>query len=86
MSEKKKKGQESRLNEIEKIINYFSEGINQNELIGKKDKNICKVVNYTGHLLILASTVTGCVSISAFGYLVDIPVCITSSAATIKFV
>ena len=34
--------------------------------------------------IILASTVTGCVSISAFDSLVDIPVGIASFAATIK--
>ena len=37
---RKKKSQESSLNEIEKIINYFSEGINQNELIRKKHKKL----------------------------------------------
>ena len=30
-------------------------------------KNVCRVLNYTKHLLILVSAVTGCVSISAFG-------------------
>ena len=32
------------------------------------------------HFLILASTITGCVSISAFASLVSIPIEITSSA------
>ena len=35
-------------------------------------------------MLILASTVTGCVSVSAFASLVGIPVGITSFAATVK--
>ena len=46
----------------------------------------CKYLNYVTHLLILASTVTGCNSISAFASLVPIPVGITSSAVGIKFV
>ena len=47
-------------------------------------QNICKVLNYTDHLLILASAVTGCLSIFTFASLVGIPVGIASSAATIK--
>ena len=39
---------------------------------------------YTGHLLILASDVTGFVSISAFASLVGIPLGITSSAVELK--
>ena len=41
-------------------------------------------LSYTEHLLILASTVTGCVSISDFTSLVRIPVVIASSPAAIK--
>ena len=40
--------------------------------MNKKQKKVCKILNYTKHLLILAS-VTGCVSISAFAYLVGFP-------------
>ena len=39
-------------------------------------------LNYVGHFLILASTVTGCVSISAFASLVAIPVLNTSGLVT----
>ena len=39
----------------------------------------CKYLNYVEHLLILVSTVTDCVSISAFASSVCVPVCITSS-------
>ena len=56
----------------------------QNELISKKHKKVCKILDYTKHLLILASIVTGSVSISALASLVDIPVGIVSSAITIK--
>ena len=34
----------------------------------------CRVICYVENLLILASTVTGCVSISAFSSLADIPI------------
>ena len=60
--------------------NYFIEEINQNELISKKHKNVRRVMNYIEHLLILISTFTGCVPISAFSSLFGIPIGITSSA------
>ena len=77
-------GQEFRPKEIDKTRNYFVEKIKQNEIISKKHKKFCKVLNYTEHLLILASTVTGCISISALASVVSISVGITSSAITIK--
>ena len=76
--------QEFRSKEIDKTRNYFIEETKQNELISKKHKKICKVLNYTKHSLIVSSTVTGCVSISALASLVGIPVGIASSAVTIK--
>ena len=48
--------------------------------MSEKYKKICKYLNDVEHLLILASIVTGCVSISAFASLVVFPVGITSSA------
>ena len=39
-----------------------------------------ETVNCIEHFLILSSTITGCVFISAFASLVDIPIEITSSA------
>ena len=47
-------------------------------------KKTCKYLNYVEHLLILASAVTGCVSISAFALLVFIPIGIMSSTVGIK--
>ena len=41
-------------------------------------------LNYVEHLLILASTVTGCVSISAFASLVCVPVGVMSYAVGMK--
>ena len=55
--------QEFRFKETEKARNHFIEKIKQNELISKKHKHVCKILNYTEHLLILVSRVTLCVSI-----------------------
>ena len=70
--------QEFRLKNIDETRNYFIEEINQNELISKKHKKFCTVSNYIEHLIILVSTVTGCVSIPAFASL-EIPLRIKSS-------
>ena len=67
--------QEFRLGEIDEKRNYFTEEIKQNELVSKKHIKICNILSYTEHLIILASTVTGYVSISAFVSLAYIPVC-----------
>ena len=77
-------GREFRLKEIHEKRNYFIVEIKQNELISKKHKKIHKILNYTEHLLFLASIVTGHVSISAFASSVGIPVGIESSAGTTK--
>ena len=53
--------QEFRSKEIDKNRNYFTKETKQNELISKKHKKFCKILDYTEHLLIVASTVTGLV-------------------------
>ena len=45
-----------------------------------KNQKTCKYLNYVEHLLILASTDTGCVSICAISSLFCVPVGIASSA------
>ena len=47
-------------------------------------KKTCKYLNYVEHLLILASTVTGCVTITSFASLVCVPAGITSFAVGTK--
>ena len=47
-------------------------------------RKTCKYLNYIANVLILASTITACVSISAFASLVDINVGITSSSVGIS--
>ena len=71
--------QELRLEYIDKTRNYFTEEINPNELMNEKHKNVCSVLNYVEHLLILISTVSGCPSISDFASGVDIPIGIMTS-------
>ena len=41
---------------------------------------VCTTLNFIEHIFILASTITGCLSISAFTSIVGIPLEITSSA------
>ena len=52
--------------------------------MSEKFKQTRKYLNYAEHLLSLVSTVTGCVSISAFSLLVCAPVGITSFTRGIK--
>ena len=51
---------------VDEIRNYFLEDIKQNELISGKHKNAFTSLNYTEHFLILVSTITACISFSAF--------------------
>ena len=52
--------------------------------MSNKHKTICTTLNYIEHFLVLASAVTGCISISAFASLLGIPIEITSSAIGLK--
>ena len=54
--------------------------------INKKYKKVYKALNCIELLRILASTVTGCVSISAFASIVAIPTGVASSTVGINFV
>ena len=65
--------QEFRFKKIDETRNYFLEDIVQNELMSRKHKKVCTTLNYIEHFFILASTVTGCISISAFASLLSIP-------------
>ena len=63
---------------------YLLDELKDNDLMSEKCKKTCKYLNYVVDMLILVSTVTGCISISAFASLVCVPVAITSSAVGIK--
>ena len=47
--------------------------------MSRKHKKVFTTLNYTEHCLILASAITGCISISSFASLVGIPTGITNS-------
>ena len=76
--------QKFRMKNIEETRGYLTEEINRNDLISKKYKKLCAILNYIENFLILAFTITGCVSISVFAFLVGIPTAIKSSAIGLK--
>ena len=55
--------QEFRLKKMDEWRNYLTEEINQNKLLSKKLKNVCRVLSYTEHLLIVISIATRCISL-----------------------
>ena len=77
-------GQELRLKNIDEKRNYLIKEINRNELMSKKHKKVWETLTYIEHLFILASIVTGCISISAFPFLLGIPIGIISFAIGLK--
>ena len=65
--------QEFRLKNIDETRNYLlEEEIKQNELVSRKHEKVCTTLNYIEHILILASTITDCISISSFASLLRI--------------
>ena len=66
--------------QIKRYRNYLLEEIEQNEFMNKKHKKVCTTISYIKHFLSLASTITGCISISTFVSLLDTNIGITSSA------
>ena len=58
--------QEFRQKNIDETRTSFIEEIKQNELMSKYYKKVCTTLNYIEYFLILASVITGCVSISVF--------------------
>ena len=76
--------QEFRLKNTHKTRNYFLKEIEQNELISSKHKKVCTTLNYVEHFLILTSTITECISISAFASLLSVPTGITRSVIRLK--
>ena len=76
--------QEFSLKNMDERRNYLVEKINRNKLMSKKHKNDCTTLNYIEHFVILGSTVTRCVSISAFVSLVGIPIGVMSSIIRLK--
>ena len=73
------------MKDINETRNYLFEKIKQNDLMSRKHKKTCTILNYTGQFLILASAIARCISISAFASLIGIPVGIMGSAIGLKF-
>ena len=72
------------LKNIDEIRDYLIEETNRNALMSKRYKKAGRVLNYTGNSLIVISTITGCVSISAFASLLSIPTRIITYAIGLK--
>ena len=58
--------------------------MNQNKLMSKKHEKVCRGLNYIDYLLIVISTITRCISISAYASLVGISVGTASSTIGLK--
>ena len=56
----------------QEIITLKKEIEERNELMSRKHNKVCTTPNYIEHFLILASTITQCVSISVFAALFGI--------------
>ena len=76
--------QEFRLKTMDETRYYFPEEIKQNELMSRKHKMVCVSLNYIEDVFILVSTITGCISISAFASLVGVSIGIRSSVIGLK--
>ena len=72
--------QEFRLKKIDEARNYFIEEINQNELMSKKHRKVCRVLNYIEHLFLLVSIQL----LDVFASLVGVPIGISISAVASK--
>ena len=73
-----------RLKNIDETRTYFVEEREQKELMGKKHKKVCMILNYIKHFFILASTVTGYITIFDFASLFVISIGIKSSAIGLR--
>ena len=75
---------ELRLKNVDETRNYLIEEINRKESTSQKHQKDCWNLNYFEHILILASTITVCVPISAFASLAGIPIGNMSSSMGLK--
>ena len=74
-----------RLQNIDETRNYYLEEIKQIELMNIKYEKVCTTLNYIENVLVLASAITGCISVSAFAsFLLLTSIGITSSVIKLK--
>ena len=76
--------QELRFKKIDEARNFFLEEMKHHYFMSKKHKKVCMTLDSTRHFLISLSTISGCVSVSAFDLLVGIPIVIVISAVGLK--
>ena len=62
---KKNASLDLRLKKLDETRHYFLEKIKHNDAMSEKYKEACRALNYSEHIFIFASAVSGCVSISA---------------------
>ena len=62
-----------RLKNIDETRKSFIEELNQNWLMSKKPISVCAIFSQIEHFLVLASVVTGYISVSDFASLVRFP-------------
>ena len=75
---------EFRLKKINETKNYLLGEIRHNDLMREKHKKTCRYFNYLEHSLLFISTVTGCVLVTTFASLVNIPIGHARSPGGIK--
>ena len=75
---------EFKLENINDTRFYLLEEVEQNESMSKRGKKVCATLNYTEYIIILVSTITKCILISAFGSLIVIPIGITRYSIGLK--
>ena len=69
---------------IDETKNYLLEEIEQNKFMSRKHKKVCTTLNYIEHFVILASTVTECISVAVFASLLGILIDIMSFVIGLK--
>ena len=80
----KNTSQEFWLKNIDQTRSYFLIEIEQSELMSQKHEIFCTIINYIENFFISISAITGWILISAFAFLLDILIGITSSARGLK--
>ena len=75
---------DSRLTKIDETRNYLLDETEHYGLMSEEHRKVCRALNSFEHFLVFVSAASGCVSISAFASLVDVPVGIANFAVGLK--
>ena len=74
-----------RLNEINKIKDYFNSEIQQRRIITKKQSKYIAALDYMNKTLIVLSATSGGISIISFASIIDVPVEIANANFSFVF-